>query len=271
MIKLQQNRGSSLQHRHRHRTCFINSATSSASSSSSSPSSSLLPLQQNHLTRLQREAQDLVALDVEFVHIRATSTGQRFQIPVEICIVDGRGQPLLRTLCNGFDAHSLDHTSIQWEFKGGIPVAEWITAPPFRSIRPEILSILGKTRAVVGHNVGKDLAALGLDERHVPLERRRDTMRYAALQGPSGFGRTLAELALKKLGRPIQVKARHDPEEDAVAALDLYLKYCHYDPSLMGYEDLVEYYAAEMLVSMTAAPSVSISDGEEEAVAVDSL
>lgn len=197
------------------------------------------------LTRLQREAQQVVAIDVEYAHV-LLETGQRLQLPVEVCIVDWQGNTLLRKLCNGFDAHSLDYNSIEWEFKGGVPAYEWLSAPSLGSIMPDILAVLGKDRPVVGHNVGKDLIALGLDDI-VPLHRRRDTMRYSALQGPTGHGRSLAELARKRLGRRIQTSVRHDPAEDAIAALDLYLKYCHYDPALMQYDDLVEYYASQLL------------------------
>jgi len=81
-------------------------------------------------------------------------------------------------------------------------------------------------------------------------------MRYECLQGPRGFGRSLAELAETRLGRQIQARARHDPWEDAVAALDLYLEYCHFDPALMCYDDLVEYYATEVLSTATPVEEV---------------
>ena len=202
------------------------------------------------LTRLQREAQRLVAIDVEYAHIKITPTGQRYQLPAEICLVDYQGSILFHTFCNGFDAYSLNPETLEFEFKGGIPRRDWLSAPKLNEIKPKLLEILGsKDVPVVGHNLGKDLTSLGLDKA-VPLQRRRDTMRYAALQGPSGFGRTLAELARKKLHREIQVDSRHDPAEDAFAAMDLYLKYCHYDPDLMEYDDLVEYYASQMLDSV---------------------
>jgi len=198
------------------------------------------------LTRLQRESQRLVAIDVEYAHI-LSSTGQRYQLPAEICLVDYQGKILLRSFCNGFDAYSLDPETLDFEHKGGIPRREWLPAPKLKELKPKLLNILSnKDVPVVGHNLGKDLTSLGLDKA-VPLTRRRDTMRYAALQGPSGFGRTLQELAKKFLKRDIQVDSRHDPAEDAIAAMDLYLQYCHYDPDLMGYDDLVEYYASQML------------------------
>lgn len=233
----QQQQLNTYSHRHRHllSTALAASSTNTTISTSSAP-----------LTRLQREAQRLVAIDVEYAHI-LSSTGQRYQLPAEICLVDYRGKILFRSFCNGFDAYSLDPKTLEFEHKGGIPRREWLPAPKLKELRPDLLKILGKKDVpVVGHNLGKDLTSLGLDKA-VPLTRRRDTMRYAALQGPSGFGRTLQELARKKLQRDIQVESRHDPAEDAIAAMDLYLQYCHYDPDLMGYDDLVEYYASQML------------------------
>lgn len=117
-----------------------------------------------------------------------------------------------------------------------------------------IKEITGKP--VVGHNLVKDLTALGLDHV-VPQQLRRDTMRYPVLQTARGFGSTLADLTERKLGRRIQVEKRHDPKEDALAALELYLEFCHFDPSLMDYDDLVEYYASEMLHS--PSPSTTLS------------
>jgi RNA exonuclease 4 len=217
-----------------------------ASTSSSSQSSTSQQPPTPPLTRLQREAQKLVAIDVEYAHI-CTSTGQRYQLPAEICLVDYEGKILFKSFCNGFDAYNLNPETLEFEFKGGIPRREWLPAPKLKEIKPKLIQIISeKEVAVVGHNLGKDLTSLGLD-KIVPLTRRRDTMRYPALQGPSGFGRTLAELARKKLNRKIQVESRHDPAEDAIAAMDLYLEYCHYDPNLMEYDDLVEYYASQII------------------------
>jgi len=222
-------------HRSRH---LISSALAASSTNTTTPSAPV--------TRLQLEAQRLVAIDVEYAHI-LSSTGQRYQLPAEICLVDYQGNILFRSFCNGFDAYSLNPETLDFEHKGGIPRREWLPAPKLKELKPKLLNILGQNNVpVVGHNLGKDLTSLGLDKA-VPLTRRRDTMRYAALQGPSGFGRTLQELAKKKLSRDIQRESRHDPAEDAIAAMDLYLQYCHYDPDLMGYDDLVEYYASQML------------------------
>lgn len=199
------------------------------------------------LTRLEREARQLVALDVEFAHVQLEDPqSKRVQLPAEVCVVDWQGTPLLRTLCNSLELipGALDGATA-WKFKGGVPYAEWQDAPPLSAVRAELVPLL-TGRPVVGHNLGKDLTALGVDTA-VPLNLRRDTMRYARLQGPRGFGRTLAQLTEAKLGRVIQAAARHDPAEDAVAALDLYLQYCHFDPDLMGYEDLVELYASQLV------------------------
>jgi hypothetical protein len=222
--------------------------TTAVASSSSPLANKTIQPPSPPLTRLQREAQKLVSIDVEYAHI-VTSKGKPYQLPAEICVVDYQGKVLFHSFCNGFDAYSFDPETLEFEHKGGIPRREWLPAPKLKEIKPKLLEILGKKDVnVVGHNLGKDLTSLGLDKA-VPLSRRRDTMRYSALQGPSGFGRTLAELAKKKLNRRIQAESRHDPAEDAIAAMDLYLQFCHFDPDLMGYDDLVEYYASQIVVS----------------------
>lgn len=203
------------------------------------------------LTRLQREARTLVALDVEYAHILAVHSGARIQLPAEVCLVDWQGDVLVQLPCDGLAEHGLpqhgDATDV-WRFTGGVPPRLWRGGPSLVEVRSHLRAAM-HGRPVVGHNLGKDLAAMGL-EGTVPAPLRRDTMRYAALQGPKGTGRALAELAYKKLaGRRIQQTAVHNPHEDAVAALDLYLKYCHYDTALMSYEDLVEHWAAELIAN----------------------
>lgn len=199
-------------------------------------------------TRLQLEAQAVMAIDVECTHICTspwTDAGgvrhgsRRLQLPAEVCLVDHTGAAVLRTFCNPLtEAHAGG-----WRHTSGVPPADWAAAPPLSAVRAQLAALI-RGAPLVGHNLGKDLAVLQLTH---PLPLQRDTMRYAALQGPGGQGRSLRELAAKKLGRKIQRLARHDPQEDAVAALDLYLRFAHFDPDLMGYDDLVEHYAAGLL------------------------
>lgn len=95
----------------------------------------------------------------------------------------------------------------------------------------------------MGHNLNKDLKALGL---HHPDELCYDTMHYFK-------NRTLKRLAAELLRREIQgggdngVKV-HDPLEDATAVMDIYLRNVHYSKEEMGYEDLVEMYLSEIEV-----------------------
>jgi len=54
----------------------------------------------------------------------------------------------------------------------------------------------------------------------------------------------------------IDVYGKTGAWEDAVAALDVYLEYCHFDPALMCYDDLVDYYATEVLSTATPVEEV---------------
>lgn len=211
-------------------------------------------------TRLQREAKQLLALDVEYAHVQCLGSlndnqigtnRRRRQLPAQVCIIDYQGNVILNSYCNALKHQGLDvwgDKKGDWRFVGGVPVAMWRDGPGLDALQDKIIDALGSC-PVVGHNLGKDLAALGLDETNVPLHLRRDTMRYEVLQGPSGHGRSLQELAKKRLNRNIQLKSQrlHDPREDALASLDLYLTFCHFDTSLMTYEDLVEHLTAQVL------------------------
>lgn len=209
-------------------------------------------------TRLHREVRQLLALDVEYAHVQCLGSlahgnqnNRRKQLPAQICIIDYQGKIVFHSYCNALEYEGLHVWGDQagdWRFVGGVPPSMWRQGASLEAVQKEVMDIVG-SRPVVGHNLGKDLVALGLDEVSVPLHLRRDTMRYAVLQGPSGHGRSLQELAKKRLNRDIQLKTQklHDPREDALAALDLYLTFCHFDTSLMSYEDLVEHLAAEVL------------------------
>ncbi|GAB4816923.1 hypothetical protein N2152v2_003969 [Parachlorella kessleri] len=133
-----------------------------------------------------------------------------------------------------------------WVFVGGVPEAAWRAAPPLPQVQAQVAALI-QGRVLVGHNLPQDLATLGISH---PRELQRDTMRYRQLQSGRRRGQRLAALSEQKLGRRIQEAGRrHDPREDALAALDLYVQHVHLDPSSMGYEDLVEHHLAQILKS----------------------
>lgn len=210
-------------------------------------------------TRLEMEAENLVAIDVEFMHIRVIRTDdkegrevfQKFQLPAEVCVLASSGDGrLVHTKIDSLTEARNQHEIFKYEYMlqhdGGIGLDDIKGMPLLSAVREDIAQAV-QGRLVVGHNLAKDLVSLGITEKHIPMKYRRDTMRYPALQNDKGHGRSLAELSLVKLGREIQQSVPHDPCEDAQATLDLYIKYCHYDESLMEYDDLVEYYMSQML------------------------
>jgi hypothetical protein len=204
-------------------------------------------------TRLEREAASAVGIDVEFATLAPPQPARRLQVPVEVAVVAAGGAVLLHSALDPVAGTPLEGGG--WRAVGGAPPRAWRgVAPPLAEARAALAALLAG-RVVVGHNLPKDLGALGLDLKAVPAALRRDTMRFAALQGGRGrgrHGRALAALAAERLGRAIQAGgrgrgARHDPAEDAAAALDLYLRCCHFDRARMPFEDLVEAEAAALL------------------------
>lgn len=218
--------------------CWVRAAASSSPLSSSREDNAVAA---TPTTRLQREAQQLLSIDVEYSHFRptkgkssafssgagpgpfATTNGPTvINVPVEVCIVDVTGHPVLHSFCNpltdgdiivaqppGTNKKSLKELVEEgtWRRTGGVDPGEWETSPPLSALRREVSTLI-TGRPLIGHNLSKDLAALGIDH---PEGLRRDTMRYAVLQGEKGLGRALAELAEKKLGWQIQKNNRHCP------------------------------------------------------------
>lgn len=60
-----------------------------------------------------------------------------------------------------------------WRFIGGVRPAQWEAAPPLTAVRAQLAELIAG-RVLVGHNLPKDLATLGLEH---PKSLQRDTMR----------------------------------------------------------------------------------------------
>jgi hypothetical protein len=199
-------------------------------------------------SRVEVQAAHAVAIDVEYIHVRVVgkdSIYKKYQVPGEVCLVDAEGEPIVYTKVDAvseiglLDGDELCHD-------GGHSLDDVQGMPLLSEIRGVLVERMDG-RLVVGHNLAKDLQKLGITERMVPPSMRRDTMGFAALQNEKGHGRSLAELSETKLGKTIQRDRRHCAAEDARATMELYLRFCHYDESLMSYDDLVEYQVSKLL------------------------
>ena len=201
-------------------------------------------------SRVETQAERAVAIDVEYVHVRlhdhASARYTKLQLPAEVCLVDCHGDPVLLTVIDAVSEVAVDVLSHDVSHDGGLSFEEIEAKPLLSEVRRQLVELM-KGRLVVGHNLAKDLLALGITEKMVPSGLRRDTMAYSALQNEKGKGRSLAELAEVKLGRIIQRGDRHCAAEDARATMELYLGWCHFDEGLMSYDDLVEYQVSKLL------------------------
>lgn len=199
-------------------------------------------------SRIEQQAARAVAIDVEYLHVRLVGLNSRYtklQLPAEVCLVDSKGSPIVLTKIDAVtelvrvEGDELLHD-------GGISFEDIDAKPLLSEVRRLLVGHM-EDRLVIGHNLAKDLMALGITEKMVPISQRRDTMAYSALQNDKGCGRSLAELAELKLGRRIQQRGRHCSEEDAKATMQLYMEFVHFDEALMSYDDLVEYQVSRLL------------------------
>ena len=201
-------------------------------------------------SRVETQAERAVAIDVEYVHVRlhdhASARYTKLQLPAEVCLVDCHGDPVLLTVIDAVSEVAVERLSHDVSHDGGLSFEEIEAKPLLSEVRRQLVERM-EGRLVVGHNLSKDLLALGITEKMVPPGLRRDTMAYSALQNEKGCGRSLAELAEVKLGRTIQRGDRHCAAEDARATMELYLGWCHFDEGLMSYDDLVEYQVSKLL------------------------
>lgn len=155
----------------------------------------------------QPETNKLVALDCEMVSAGPTSMLCR------VTLINGAGVTLLDT----WVAPVAPITDYRTNLSGCTPES-LIGAPQAADVRKRVAALL-EGRVVVGHDLRHDFRALQL-----PMPRARDmrdTARFPPFLSSRGRPRALKCLARNFLERHIQ-RGKHDPKEDAQAALDLY-------------------------------------------------
>ncbi|KAG2446791.1 hypothetical protein HYH02_008351 [Chlamydomonas schloesseri] len=235
----------------------------------------------------------VLALDVEFTHLEpvcaATTKAQhgrpaRSRRPPSIsaatwvAVVDrfGTAPPPLKSyisLPSELAVDATESTAVELDgaaegpegarcrVVGGVRAAALRGAPSLAAVRQQVLSLMraGGCRVLVGHGIGKDLQSLGIEEEadlRAHGIQTFDTMSFPKFQGRGGLSKTLAVLAEEFLdGRRIQ-RATHDPEEDARAAIDLYVRH-------VDYEYMVEYETRRVL-SRAAAAAAAAGDPDDE-------
>ena len=159
-------------------------------------------------------ARPAVALDCEMVGTEPDGSGA---MCARVCVVDDTGATLLSTHV----APTAPVTDYRTPLTGVTPES-LASAPSIDDVRARVLSILDHGRTLlVGHDLAHDLECLGIDH---PPNRRRDTARYPIFERHTRTPFKLRTLAADVLGEVIQAEgAAHDPREDAMAAMRLYL------------------------------------------------
>jgi RNA exonuclease 4 len=175
-----------------------------------------------------------VALDCEMVGVEPDGGGA---MCARVCVVDERGETLLSTFVKP-SAPVTDYRTRLTGVDADNACSVFAGAPTVVEAREMVLEILnprpkndstdGTNPApplVVGHDLAHDLACLGIDrEAVVPDRRKRDTARYKPFQRHTHKPYKLRVLSKELLGLTIQdPNEAHDPREDAVAAMRLYL------------------------------------------------
>lgn len=154
---------------------------------------------------------EAVSLDCEFVE---TSEGE----PVaQVCVVKADLTALLKT----YVLPQWRVTDYRTEFSG-ITRRDLMGAPALSEVRPQTQELL-RGHLLVGHSVRKDLELLGISH---PAQDIRDTSNLPRFLDRNGRRRKLKDIALEFSAARIQ-EASHDPEEDARAAMMLFL--CHWN------------------------------------------
>lgn len=152
-----------------------------------------------------------------------------------VCIVDGRGEPLLNeTVRVPPPSSSVENHPHGYQTRLARQISDHVlprinpSGDDFNvGLSPDEVkkaaADLIKDKIVVGHSVDGDLGVLGLLQSH-PRNMIRDTAFYPSFLNRKGKSHRLSFLVKERLGRSIQQEEKfHGCEEDAAASLDLYL------------------------------------------------
>lgn len=180
---------------------------------------------------------DVLALDVEYVHLapvrqQLLGRGRISILPAEVCLAAPDGVIAFHSFCRPDD-----DIMAAARHAGGVPEVLWGDAPPLSEVVAHVRATIAGRR-IVGHGLGKDLAALGIEH---PRGLQVDTVAWPPFQGPGGQARPLAALVQQLLGRSIQADGHHSAREDAQAVLELYLQHVVRDTTCMDADALREY------------------------------
>lgn len=162
-----------------------------------------------------------VSLDCEFV----TTSGGRDEV-AQVCVVD-RNQ---KTLLLSYVATQRVITDYKTRYSGIRP-GDLEGAPSKDTVRLQVERLISR-RLLIGHSVRNDLNILGI---YHPRADIRDTSDLPKFLNRRGHKRKLRDLAEQFVGLRIQ-QFCHNPEEDAQAAMALYLGHWN----LSGAAPLVE-------------------------------
>lgn len=193
------------------------------SSRPSTSSSDAVEADTRGLDRRGRRA--AVALDCEMVGTEEDGGGA---MCARVCVVDEVGEVKLST----YVAPTAPVTDYRTDITG-ITAETLEGAPSIEEVRSKVLRILngggaggagagrGGKVLLVGHDLWHDLECLDITH---PRSLCRDTARYPPFQRHTHHPYKLRQLAADLLNVSIQAEgAVHDPKEDAVAAMRLYL------------------------------------------------
>jgi len=164
----------------------------------------------NNLPKLKLNRNDkIVGIDCEMVESEDSDVLARVSIVT-------RGTVLMSSFvaCNG------DVTNYNTEISG-VSEADLIDAPGYPEVVEKVRKILEDADIIVGHGLDHDMKVLGFE---FPEEKVRDTSTYPPFLKKGGRTPSLKGLAMKYLDQVIQ-QGSHNPEEDARAALNIYLMF----------------------------------------------
>lgn len=167
-------------------------------------------VRENNLPKLKLNRNDkIVGIDCEMVESDDSDVLARVSIVT-------RDKVLLSSFvsCNG------EVTNYNTEISGVCEV-DLINAPGFPEVVQKVRKILEDADIIVGHGLHHDMEVLGFE---FPEEKVRDTSTYPPFLKKGGKTPSLKGLAMKHLDQVIQ-QGSHNPEEDARAALNIYLMF----------------------------------------------
>ena len=137
---------------------------------------------------------DVLAIDCEMVEVNYNMNSL-----ARVSIVNRKGQTIYDQYVLPQEGEKITDYRTAWS---GVTASNLIGARDFYTVQDEVLALLGHplVKAIVGHDIGRDLKVLDIEYQFAKSRKIRDTAKYSKYTNDRGQPGSLKKLSASHLG-----------------------------------------------------------------------